>query len=95
MVDAFNASALVNANFEASTESASTKQTVQAQKKFSKGIDATKITVTFSKDLKPTSIADKIKVLTRPIYPAGPSEELTFSTSVTGNQLVITLEEQE
>lgn len=95
VVDAFSASALVNTDFEASTEAGTVKQIVQAQKKFNKGVDATVITINFNKDLKAASIADKVKITSRPIYPSGPSEELTFSTVVSGKQLIITLEEQE
>lgn len=96
VVDAFNASALVNSNFEATLLGLATaKQTVKAKTKLSKGVDKTVITVTFNKDISPASISDKIKLTTRPIYPSGPSEELTFSTAVSGKQLIITLEEQE
>jgi hypothetical protein len=94
-VDAFNASALVNSDFEAVTSAGATAQTAQAQKKFSKGIDATTITVTFNKDLNASTIDDKIRITSTPIYPSGPIEELTFSTVVSGKQLIITLEEQE
>jgi len=94
VVDAFNASALVNVNFEASTESTATGQVVQAQSSLSKGIDATVITVTFNKDLKAASVTDKVKITSQPIYPSGPSEELTFTTAVSGKQLIMTLVEQ-
>jgi len=93
IVDAFNASALVNVDFDSSTESATNKQTVQAKLPMSKGVNATAITFTFNKDLNPASITDKIKALVRSVYPAGSQEELSFSTNVSGNQLVITLSE--
>lgn len=93
VVDAFNASALVNVNFEASTESAAVAQIVQAQSSLSKGIDATIITVTFNKDLNPASVTDKVKINSQPIYPSGPSEEITFTTAVSGKQLIMTLTE--
>ena len=96
IADAFNSSVLVNDDFEASfTSSAGTKQSIQEAKKFSKGIDATVITVTFNKDLDALSIPDKIKIITSPIYPSGPTEELSFSYLVSGKQLIITLQEEE
>lgn len=92
IASAFNASALVNINFEAVVLTIAT-QSIQAKTKFSKGIDATKITVTFNKDLNPSSITDNVKVTTRPVYPSGPEEELSFTTVVSGKQLTITLQE--
>lgn len=94
IVNALNASGLVNVDFEASTVSANTKQAIQSKRKFSKGVDQVPIIITFNKDLNPASITDKVKILARPVYPAGVSEELSFSTSVSGKQLTITLEER-
>lgn len=95
VVDAFNASALVNADFVASTEKESTAQSANAAKKFSTGIDATQIKITFNKDLDPATITDRIKIKSSQIYPTGKIEDLTFSTAVTGNVLTITLLEQD
>lgn len=95
VVDAFNASILVASDFQASTTIGTTVQVTQVKKSFSKGVNATVITILFNKNLNPASIANKIKINSSPIYPSGPIEDLIFSTSVSGKQLTITLEEQE
>jgi hypothetical protein len=93
IVDAFNASVLVNVDFESSTDAGTIAQSIQAQKKLSKGVDQNTITLTFNKDVDSGSLAGKIKILEQPIYPSGPSEELPFTTAVVGNQVIITLQE--
>jgi hypothetical protein len=92
--DAFNASGLVNTNFEASTQSAATLQTAEDQKEFGTGVDQTTVTITFNKNIDAGSITDQIKVTTLPIYPTGAVEDVNFSTVVSGNQITLTLEEQ-
>jgi len=94
VVDVFNADAL-GADIEASTESGTATQAIQEAKKFSEGVDANTITITFNKDLNASTVTDdRIKVLTRAIYPVGQSSSVPFTYQVSGKQLVITLQEE-
>jgi len=93
IIDAFNMHALASA-MTATTEESSAAQTIQVATQFSKGIDANSITITFNKDIDPSTVTEeKIKILTRSIYPVGQPTSVSFTYQVSGKQLVITLKE--
>ena len=81
----------VSANFEALT--ASTGSISSGKVRVAKGVDPNKIIVTFSKDIDPLSIANKVVVTSSDVYPMTMEEELYFEASVVGNKLILSIED--
>lgn len=92
VVDALNASALVNVNFEAFTACPTGKVTA-GKTRITKGVLPNTVVITFSKNIDPASVGGNIKLTHSDVYPASAEEELYFSTSVAGNKLTLTIED--
>jgi len=93
VLDAFNAHAL-GADIEASSSNPSQIQILSDPKSLSGGVNQNSIEIIFNKDLDVSSITDdKIKILSRAIYPIGSEKVLSFDKQVSGKQLLITLKE--
>lgn len=92
IITAINASALVNANFEASTILPASKALI-GRTRIAKGVLPNKIVITFSKNVNASTIDGNISIMHSEVYPSGPEEELYFTTAVTNNIVTLTIED--
>lgn len=92
VVDAFNASDLVNTNFAATTATPTSLVDIHVNSlPFRGGRDPIVITITFSKDIDPDSVDfEKIKLVGESLIPGGEVDDLVFTYEVSGAQLIIT-----
>jgi hypothetical protein len=91
IVDAFNAFATTNTlELEAATSCPDTSQKEGISGRILNGIDENKVVLTFSSDIEASSIADRIRVTSQPLFPAMPEQDVYFETSVNGNEVTLT-----
>lgn len=91
VVDAFNASALVNIDLEADTSTPAASQKSGISGRITNGVDENKIIITFSEDINAATLTDRVRVTSQPIFPAGEEVDLYFTTVVSGKTLTLTL----
>lgn len=61
--------------------------------RIARGAKDNQITITFSKDIDPASISGNTKVTKSEVYPFTMEEDLYYSTTVSGNKLILTIED--
>ena len=93
ITNAFNNSSLVNNIFTASFIGESSSLSILPDALMTDGYKNIPIIITFNKEIDPSSIDSKIKIITSQIYPAQSSKKVFFSYTVSGKVLIITLKE--
>lgn len=61
--------------------------------RISRGAKDNTITITFNKDIDPSSVSGKIRITKSEVYPFTLEEELYYETAIEGNKLILTIEE--
>ena len=92
IVDALMGNPEFAANFEAFALP-KVEKVKSGKTRVSRGAKDNQITVTFSKDIDPSSVAGNTKVTKSAVYPFTFEEDLYYSTQVDGNKLILTIEE--
>src|SRR5690606_38385500 len=91
-MDALNARAAINANFEAFV-ACQTTRVKAGRTRISKSVPENTIIIKFNKNVNPTTVADNIKLTKADVYPNGPEEELYFDIAVSGDTVTLTIDD--
>ncbi len=91
VVDAFNASALVNDDFTAETSEGTIAVDAKSRTYFNSGEEDLVITIEFNKNINPATVTKpRMKLIAESLIPGIPPEEVRYDFEVVDNTIIIT-----